>query len=80
VSATFAFDVPTLEMLLVLPVIDEFRIDGDDEITGEDDEITGENESELYTPKAVEREELAIASPVAVTLFIDGDDELLYTP
>ena len=29
-SATFAFDVPTLEMLAVLPVIDEFRIDGDD--------------------------------------------------
>jgi hypothetical protein len=73
VSATFAFDVPSLEMLWVLPVIDEFRIDGDDEITGDD-------ESELYTPKAVERAVMANASPVAVTLFIDGDDELLYTP
>ena len=66
VSATFAFDVLSLKMLLVLPVIDEFRIDGDDEM--------------LYTPKAVEAPLLAIFSPVAVTLFIDGDDEVLYTP
>jgi hypothetical protein len=35
VSATFAVD-EALKMLLVVPVIDEFRIDGDDD--------------ELYTP------------------------------
>ena len=37
VSATFTDDVFELKMLLVSPVVDEFRIDGDDE-------------KELYTP------------------------------
>ena len=48
-------------MLLVVPVIDEFRIVGDD--------------AQLYTPR------LSVPPvAVAVTLFIDGDDESLYTP
>jgi hypothetical protein len=64
VSATCADDdgsVP-LKMLLVVPVIDEFRI------SAVDDE-------KLATP--------TLKVPpvaVAVTLFIVGDDETLYTP
>ncbi len=69
-SATFAFDVLSLEMLLVLPVIDEFRIDGDDD-TGEDD-VTGETNQSCTRRRPCWR-----LPPVAVTLFIDGDDESL---
>ena len=132
VSATFAFDVPTLKMLLVVPVIDEFRIVGDDEqlytprcrcrrwrwrshcsSTATTNQVVARRScwcrrwrwrshcsstattnaeagcgvrwrwrshcSSTATKKVVTPSAVPPVA-VAVTLFIDGDDEVLYTP
>ena len=79
----------SFRMLLVVPVIDEFRIVGVELLPlytptlsvppvaeAVTSVIDGDDDAALNTPMLITTPPLA----VAVTFIIDGDDELLYTP